>query len=97
MAKQRTRSVTLPAPLWARVDRTVRSGGFATPSEVVGAALGRFLAERDAALRSAIDEGLGEADAGLTLPVARAFEEWDRRSRRAAPTPPARPGRRRRA
>lgn len=57
----RTR-IELPADLQAFAEERVRAGEYASVEEVVFDALEK---QRLAALRSALDEGIGELDAGL--------------------------------
>lgn len=60
-------SLVLPPDLAALIDRQVRSGRFATPAEVIGAALRLLDATAltgTARLSAAWDEGMASGDAG---------------------------------
>ena len=79
--------VRLTKPLEQLIARKVKSGEYASPSEVMQDAL-RLLKQRDKAnaekikaLRTMVDAGLASLDQGKGVPMSKAFAMVRRRSR----------------
>ncbi len=80
--RTRTMNVSLTGELGKFVDALVRSGEFASASEVIRAALRSLKAERDthlAWMRREVGAGLRQLDRGEGIPADKAFAELRQR------------------